>query len=954
METIKVEGFYPLANFQKESVLVQAKHLNKVVTAYYQFDTNIDFSRLLSAIALLPQCCPLLSAGLRENGAEIGVQVGTLGELSSKVIEMPAFEGALPVAMQCLEQELSVGFPDFSQQLIQSKILHFATGQCWWILQCHPLMSDALGMDSVYRLLARIYQALEREDTAALSSITMAQHSSVSDSFAYFLSPSYQTDGDYWRAEMKRDKAALNFCKRNTIQPPVKQSSCFTVEGSNWDQVRALSGELGVEPASILIAALAVYLRRYSGTDNVSIGWHAANPSCNDILALNIDLAAADSVAEVVADVAETLEAHSQHARFPQRHLIDLAQAHQVNVQQMFDLSFSVQELGSNPLGAQRFNTLSASNPPQLSVRAEQNGQMQLYFDYSSADLDTNHADNLLEGIACTISSMLSHPSQTPIEKLATVSPALHERFLGAWGGTNDVGIPRCCFHEIFEKQVQLHPDSSAIVYGETSLTYAQLNARANLLAQQLRQQGMGVGALVGIFCERSLEMMVAILAILKAGGAFVPLDIEYPENRLHYILDDAELMYVVSQQHLRAKLPEYIQPCTLWLDEIDWSKSEGVQNTSVASLGLTPNHLAYVIYTSGTTGQPKGVLIEHAGLSNLAYALTKEFQLGLHSHVLQFASIVFDAMISEIVMAFTTGACLYIASQAERISPDALGNLLSRGKITHAILPPVLLKYLSTEKLSSVTDIVLVGESTPLETAKFWAQGRRLYNGYGPTECTVCISQSTFDGTSMHIGRPLANVHCYVLDANEQLLPIGAPGTLYAGGVGIARGYLNKPEMTQSKFSADKFSGSGRLYNTGDIVRWLPDGNLDFVGRQDQQVKIRGLRIELEDVEAHIESISGVSQVVVLAKEMAVDLSDFGADTSSTALSHTEKFLVAYVVASSPRLNAIAIRKSLSRLVPTFMVPAYFVFLEQFPLTHNRKIDKKKLLEMPLEMRRV
>ncbi|HEY9872305.1 MAG TPA: amino acid adenylation domain-containing protein, partial [Candidatus Obscuribacterales bacterium] len=398
--------------------------------------------------------------------------------------------------------------------------------------------------------------------------------------------------------------------------------------------------------------------------------------------------------------------------------------------------------------------------------------------------------------------------------------------------------------HQLFEYQVEQTPDAVAVVFEGQHLTYRDLNSRANQLAHHLRGLGVGSEVLVGICVERSLEMVVGLLGILKAGSAYVPLDPAYSHERLAFMLEDAQVPMLLTQARLVESLPKH-QARVICLDS-DWEVI-AQQSQSNPALIVTPFNLAYAIYTSGSTGKPKGVLVSHHGLGNLALAQSRLFDVHPDSCVLQFSSLNFDASVSEIFMALVTGARLVLGTRESLLPGSALIALLRDQAITHVTLPPSVLAVLPTEELSALQTIIVAGEACSPELVARWAPGRRFFNAYGPTESTVCATAGECSNRDYKpaIGRPIANTQVYLLDEYFQQVPVGVFGELYISSVGLARGYLNRPDLTAERFIPNPFSDKGgdRLYKTGDLARYLPDGNIEFLGRIDHQVKVRGFR---------------------------------------------------------------------------------------------------------------
>ncbi|MGK7877798.1 MAG: amino acid adenylation domain-containing protein, partial [Xenococcaceae cyanobacterium] len=505
-----------------------------------------------------------------------------------------------------------------------------------------------------------------------------------------------------------------------------------------------------------------------------------------------------------------------------------------------------------------------------------------------------------------------------------------------------------------FEEQVEKNPDAVAVVFEKEQLTYQQLNQKANQLAHHLLSLGVGPEVLVGICVERSVEMVVGLLGILKAGGAYVPLDPNYPQERLSYMLADSGVEVLLTQHSLLEFLPSHTAQ-VVCLDT-DCGELRQYSQENLDS-GVGSENLAYVIYTSGSTGQPKGVLIEHKSLHNLCLSQMDLLTVKFESRVLQFVSLSFDVSALEVFMTFGSGATLVLSTADSLMPGSELWQTLHQQSITHLMLPSSALAVLTTDNLPSLGHITVGGETCPAELVNQWSVGRRFFNAYGPTESTVCatVAQIRDGSEKITIGRPIANTQIYILDKHLQPVPIGVPGELYIGGDGLARGYLNRPELTSEKFipnpfmnsesslrsytpqfadaralrecSANGIPNSERLYKTGDLARYLPDGNIEFLGRIDNQVKIRGFRIEPGEIESVLNTHPQIQQAVVIVTE---DIPG-------------NKRLVAYVV-TDESLSINQLREFGKFKLPEYMVPSAFVTLDTLPLTPNGKIDRKAL----------
>jgi len=540
---------------------------------------------------------------------------------------------------------------------------------------------------------------------------------------------------------------------------------------------------------------------------------------------------------------------------------------------------------------------------------------------------------------AATIERMLAHLARllealtenagNPLWRLTPLTEA-ERKLLARWNETW-ADFPReACAHHLVEAQVERTPDAVAARYEGQELTYRQLDARANQLAHHLRTLGVGPETRVGLCAERSLEFVVGLLGILKAGGAYVPLEPSYPRERLASMLGDSRVSVLLTQERLVARLPPHGAQ-VLCLDS-EW-ESVARLPASVPPQTATADNLAYIIFTSGSTGRPKGTLLAHRGLCNTALAAARAhgFEPGLR--VLQFAASSFDASVCEVFATLVAGGTLVLAPRESLMPGEPLRHLLHSQRIGAVTLTPSALAQLAPGGLPHLRTVISAGEACTPELAKKWSREHTLLNAYGPTEATVCatITPGSVDPERLTIGRAWPNTRLYVLDAWLQQVPVGLVGELYIGGEGLARGYLGRAELTAERFIPDPFSSEpgARMYRTGDNVRWLPDGSLEYVGRLDHQVKLRGFRIEPGEIESVLRDSSLLQDVLVMARED----------------SPGNKRLVAYAVPSPGRtVDASVLRSALHQRVPEYMVPSAFVMLEALPLTPNGKVDHKAL----------
>ncbi|MBW4537635.1 MAG: amino acid adenylation domain-containing protein [Myxacorys chilensis ATA2-1-KO14] len=571
----------------------------------------------------------------------------------------------------------------------------------------------------------------------------------------------------------------------------------------------------------------------------------------------------------------------------------------------------------------------------------QQNHSLNAAFHYDANALDKADIQRLSEHFAILLESAITHP-QRPIAQLNLLSDRHRHQLLVEFNQTQADFPQHQCVHQRFEAQAEQTPDQIAVVFEDQQLTYRELNCRANQLAHYLQKLGVNSEVVVGICCDRSLDSIVALLGILKAGGAYLPLDSAMPTERLTQMLQDAKATVLLTQQSLASHFDDLAQPIVYLDRDLDLITQESPQNCSSQT---TLENLAYVIYTSGSTGTPKGVAIEHRQLLNYLDGISHQLALPKGAHFATVSTFAADLGNTAIFPALCTGGCLHIISQQRSIDPEALAQYCQNYSIDCLKIVPshlsALLTYANPKIFLARQRLILGGEALSwdlVKTVQELAPDCRIFNHYGPTEATIGVltyevkpEPPTYISKTVPLGRPIANTQIYILDAHLQPVPISAVGELYIGGNSLARGYLNRPDLTAEKFIPHPFMAEtkARLYKTGDLARYLPDGNIEFLGRVDHQVKIRGFRIELGEIEAVLKQHSTVKEAVVIATE----------DTLG------ELRLVAYVLPHELGVSdKCELHRWLSEKLPEYMMPSAFVMLNTLSLTANGKLNCQAL----------
>ncbi|OWO81986.1 non-ribosomal peptide synthetase [Photorhabdus luminescens] len=852
-------------------------------------------------------------------------------------------------------QEAKTPFDLARGPLIRCALIQLADEEHIFLLTQHHIISDAWSLKILESELVALYAACLNQQSDPLLPLTIQYPDYAAWQRQVFSGEGVQAQCDYWCQTLADAPVLLEL----PIDRPRPSQQSFTggrvavhIDAPLVQALKRLGQQHGTTLFMTLLSAWAALLSRLSGQDDVVIGIPSANRNRREIepllgffvntLALRIDLSGMPDVVTLLRRVRQTTLGAQEHQDLPFEQVVEIVQPprrseHTPIFQVMFAWQeneteeWQLPELAVTPFELE-YDIAKFDLQLELTEKA---GEIVGELNYSSALFDHETIERQAGYLQAILRAMVNQPQQ-PVTAIDILSSAERELLLENLNATEEPYPTQVCVHQLFEQQAEKTPDAIAVIYENQTLSYAELNARANRLAHQLIALGVEPDQRVAICVTRSLARIIGLLAVLKAGGAYVPLDPAYPGERLAYMLTDAVpargLKAIVLADNVgRAALSEDVL-ATLTVFDPNTLPEQPDNNPQVS--GLTPQHLAYVIYTSGSTGRPKGVMIEHRSVVNLTLTQITQFDFCAASRMLQFASFGFDASVWEIMMALSCGAMLVIPTETVRQDPQRLWHYLEEQAVTHACLTPAMFHDGADLPAIAIKPTLIFAGEAP-STALFQALCDRAYvfNAYGPTETTVCATTwdcpSDYTGGLIPIGSPAANKRLYLLDEHRQPVPLGTVGELYIGGVGVARGYLNRPELTAERFLNDPFSyeAGARMYRTGDLARYLPDGNLVFVGRNDQQVKIRGFRIEPGEIEARLIERPEVSEALVLA------LGD-GQD----------KRLVAYVVAPADDGLATRLREHLSDILPDYMVPAAFVRLDVFPLTPNGKLDRRSL----------
>jgi amino acid adenylation domain-containing protein len=880
-------------------------------------------------------------------GAPIQVIHPTV-KLSMEVIdwrELTATE-QLKKAQDLAIEEFQQPFDLANPPLLRVKLLQLTSNSHLLLIVIHHIICDGWSVEIFRRELFSLYAAFSAGKPSPLPPLSLQYADFAHWQREWLQGEILQTQLNYWQQQLADVPPLLELPtdrSRPSIQSFRGRSEFLTINRHLTQKLKRLSQESGTTLFMTLLAAFTILLSRYSRQEDIVVGSAIANRNRKEIegligffvntLALRINLQGNPTFLELLNRVKQvTLDAY-EHQDLPFEKLVDeLGLERSLSHHPLFQVAFGWQNetnenLETNGLTVTPFNWENTTTLFDLSLIFRETCQELIgEWEYATDLFDRSTIHRMTQHFAVLLEAIVDRPQQ-PINSLPLLTKNEIQQ-LQDWNQTDNNYCLNQTFVNLFEKQVAKNPDRIALVFESQSLTYQQLNQKANQLAHYLiHNHHIKSDALIAICVERSFEMVIGILAILKAGCAYVPIDPNYPQERIQFMLEDSETSVFLTQSYIQEKLP-LKTPCLAICLESETFNCESTENPPPQT---KPENLAYLIYTSGSTGQPKGVMIEHRALVNLTLTWGETFQIQPETRWLQFGSFSFDLSIGEIATALGAGASLYLAKQEALLPSQSLVDLLRDRKISHLALPPSALSLLPQTPLPDLQYIIVGGEVCPAEIVTKWAKERHFFNCYGPTESTVTVSIAECEpnGKKPDIGKPIANNRIYILDAQNKPLPPGITGELCIAGVGLARGYLHRPDLTNQKFiEVELFGKKERIYKTGDLARWNYEGKLEYLGRIDEQIKLRGFRVELGEIESLLLQHQSVKEVVVIFYET----------DSNTRL-------VAYITAAEKSSNlGNQLKEYLKTLLPNYMVPAQIMVLDKLPITPNGKLDRKSL----------
>ncbi len=838
--------------------------------------------------------------------------------------------------------------------LVHMRLVRVADDEYLFLIAVHHIIADGWSFGRFTDELSALYHGFRSGQPAPDDPLPLQSADVAVWQRAWLTSQTLEEEVGYWR-DVLRDLPTVDF-PTDHPRPNERGWAGAVFDARLTPELYRSVRELARTQRSTMLATLAsaffVVMARYTGQDDLPVGsvlGGRTRPEIDPLIGffansvvLRGDLSGDPEFTEIVARANRSVLGALERQELPFGKLVDALRVERdPSRNPLFQISFTLQA-GATTIDF-RLDDVAVENLqlPGTTARfdiafqviEESDGGARLWIEYSTELFERDRIERLVQHYTSVLEQVTRQPQlrASDIEVLTAVERSL---LLREWTAAPQ---PRAdddsLLHDLVSRQAEAHPDEPAVRFGDQTTSYRELDEAANRLARLLREEwSAGPGTVVALFLDRGPEIPLAELAVAKSSAAWMSLDPDNPGARLEFQLADTAALVVITTAALAGRLPGGTAVITLDSEEVRESLL-GRPSTPPES-AASCDDLAYIIYTSGSTGAPKGVLISHRSIVNFVGTMRQLFRIGPGDRVLQFANPAFDVSVFDVFAALGSGACVVGAPKSQLLDPQALTALLRREHVTVADIPPALLALLPAAQIPDLRELWVGLEPFPGELVNQWnGNGRRFHNGYGPTEATIACVNYTCPPTRLAnmppIGRAMDNHRAYVLDAGLSLLPLGVRGELYVAGTGLARGYLGQPGLTAERFVPDPFAGAGqRMYRTGDLARWRADGNLEFVGRADNQIKIRGLRIEPGEIEHALTSKLGVSRAVVLP---------YTPPEGSSAV------LVGYVVADA-RIDLERLREDLAAELPAHMIPSVLIGLESLPVTSSGKLDRKRL----------
>ncbi|NLD48503.1 MAG: non-ribosomal peptide synthase/polyketide synthase, partial [Clostridiaceae bacterium] len=936
--------YYPLSSAQKRLYLVQK--ITGESTAY-----NIPFTGIIEGKLELERFEKAIRDIIKRHEAFRTSFLLINGEPVQKVNEDIDFKLVVKEASESDLPELVESFVrpfDLSRApLIRVEVYKLSTEKHVLFIDMHHIISDGTSVGIMIDELINLYEGNEIEPVGIqYKDFALWQNELVK-------SGKMKRQEEFWLSVMDGEIPVLDFptdYKRPSLINYEGDRFEFDCDGQTVKKLKKIAEETGSTLFMVLLAAYNVLLYKYTGQDDLIVGTPVAGRRHSDIqniigmfvntLALRNYPDGGKTFIEFIREVRDNTLGAFENQDYQFEELVEkLEIARDVSRNPLFDTMFSLVNIEREKADFSELNVIPLDNDLDISkfdislYAVEDEESIKFDFEFSTQLFKKETIEKISGHFVKLLDELAQNPNIT-LQEADMLTQEERNRILSVFNPAHTQYPDNETLQSLFEAQAGKTPDRTALVFEDREMTYAELNMKSNQLAGLLSQKGVKPGTIAGIMVERSFEMLIGILGIIKAGGAYLPITPETPKDRTSYMLEDSKAVVLLTQGQFKDTAFEGVE--TILLDDPEVYHSNGADVQRRAQ----PSDLAYIIYTSGSTGKPKGVMIEHKSAVNILDCLQKKYPLTQKDTYLLKTAYTFDVSVAELFGWFFEGGRLAILRDGDEKDPLGIVEAIKKYSVTHINFVPSMFNIFTSildnsqvEALESLRYIFLAGEAVqPASIKKFYSlcDKIRLENIYGPTESTIyatCYSLSEYNGeTNVSIGKPMQNIEAYIVDKSGKLSPVGVPGELCLSGAGLARGYLNNPELTEEKFVDNPFHKGMKMYRTGDLARWTVNGNIEYMGRLDFQVKIRGFRIELGEIENELRAIHGVKEAIAAAVEVA-----------------SEKALCAYLVSDKEYTHS-EIRTELSRNLPQYMLPSYYMYLSEMPLNRSGKIDRKKL----------
>ncbi len=913
------------------------------ITAFQRVSAPVDATALESAFDSMQQRHEILRTNFLESDGSLTQVVHQKVSPELTIHDLRHLTPSeQPAAVQSLLRQLSKKPFDLAEgPLLRIALIRLSDQDQRIVLTIHHIICDAWSIGIFFAELKSSYEAFLRGRPAQSPRLPVQYRDYTRWEREQNSSGILTSQIEYWKNKLKGAPPYLDLPTdraRSASTPWEGNAHLFELDRAASESLRLLARREGATPFMALLAIFKAVLSRYARQSDIVVGTPVSTRTHSELEqligcfinthALRTEIPAGSTARELLARVRVTVLESLSNADVPFETVIgEVVAERDISRSPLFQTAFI---LKNTPM-ASDYQIVGGGTTFDMTLHMwESNG---IYGGCIEYNANLFHPQTIACFAACfeTLAAEMAAQPDAAIDQLPLLTAAQEAGWFEKDNGPR-VPYPDICAHEWIERQAGETPDAIAVTCGSERLSFRELSMRSNRLAHRLRGLGVGPDSLVALCLDRSLDLVVAPLAVWKAGGAYIPLDPDYPDHRLAFMLEDSGAAVLVTESHLLKALPSNL-PKLICLDRDRQSLEK--ESTDTPTFSTTPDNLAYVIYTSGSTGKPKGVEITQRSLVNFLSSMQREPGMTQSDRLLAVTTFSFDIAGLELYLPLVSGGRVMIAPRSATFDGTALARLLSDEGITMMQATPVTWRLLLEAGWQSTPNLKILcgGEALPADlAAQLVATGAEVWNLYGPTETTIWSTMQRIDAQNgrVSIGRPIANTQVCVLDEHSHPLPLGVAGELYIGGDGLAKGYLHRQELTSERFVESSFHAGKRLYRTGDLVRRSSDGTLDYIGRVDNQVKVRGFRIELGEIEAALERQPGISHAVVVVREDTAD----------------DRRLTAYVTAQEQATpDSGVLRKSLLSLLPEYMVPAAFVQVDQFPLTPNRKVDRKALL---------